>query len=227
MKTIPYSEVFDLFCELAGVGASAVGAELRATFNRLGNAWARRGWEWYWWPDLMRNVPVRVDEGGVVAFRSEYGDLLAVYAADPLSGAAPERFEFEHDCLRTRLHAGTAWLRLRLPCPRWAGEALPAVPAAGRIYYFEGTGGGDFFRAGAGVAAGETPAGAPAAFLKIEFPAFLAGFTARGAYCDFMRGEGQQGKALAEALMPWDFLYDELDKLELQRARVRRWRYFS
>jgi hypothetical protein len=75
------------------------------------------------------------------------------------------------------------------------------------------------------IPAGETPESAPEAFLRVGFPAFLGVFTARGAYCDFLRGEGQQGKALAEGQAPWEALAEEVDKLELQRGRARRWRF--
>jgi hypothetical protein len=74
------------------------------------------------------------------------------------------------------------------------------------------------------VAAGETPATHPEKFEVIPVPGFLADFAAHGAYTDWLRGEGQQGKALAEARDPWDWLYDELDEIEGRQGQVRRWR---
>jgi hypothetical protein len=57
----------------------------------------------------------------------------------------------------------------------------------------------------------------------IEVPDFLADFTAHGVYLDWLRGEGQQGKASIEKRDPWDWLYDEIDALERTHC-TRRWR---
>jgi len=56
-------------------------------------------------------------------------------------------------------------------------------------------------------------------------PAFLCAFTTHGAYTTWLRGEGQQGKAIAEAAEPWQWLYDEIDKIERQQSQNRRWRF--
>lgn len=48
-----FAAVRALWCELADIDPANIPVQEAARFGRLFARWARRGWEWYFWPELM------------------------------------------------------------------------------------------------------------------------------------------------------------------------------
>lgn len=53
METATYQSILEHFCELSGREPTQLQALDKSSFNRLFNVWARRGWNWYFWFELM------------------------------------------------------------------------------------------------------------------------------------------------------------------------------
>ena len=196
MQTLPYFAALGQFCELAGYDPLALSDIDTASFNRLFNLWFRRGWEFYFWPQLAKIEERALSPDGLVLFEEAGREIIdtinAIYRslADAQEARPPVPFRLLADGALVQippaLRLPSYWVEYRPPCPVFdAGE--PDAPV----------------------------------------PAFLGPFAVHGAYTTWLRGEGQQGKALQESALPWDWLYDEVDKIERQQSQTRRWRFRS
>lgn len=54
METVTYKSCQDRWSDLCEKAVDSTNATVLATFNRAFQRTLRRGWEWYWWPELMR-----------------------------------------------------------------------------------------------------------------------------------------------------------------------------
>lgn len=82
METVAFNDARATWADLCGLDAATLVAEDKARFLRAFNRTLRRGWEWHWWPGLMR-CQERF-------FRAPYAAGTA-YAA-PTTSAASEVF---------------------------------------------------------------------------------------------------------------------------------------
>jgi len=195
MQTLPYSAALGQFCELAGYDPETLSDIDAASINRLLNLWLRRGWEFYFWPQLAKTEQRDTAPDGLIPFDAAALDYLdtinAIYPDEPSAreGARAVRFRISSAGAFVQCHPSerqpSYWVEYRPPCPAWKSTE-PDAPV----------------------------------------PAFLVPFAAHGAYQTWLRGEGQQGKAIQETGLPWDWLYDEIDKIERQQSQTRRWRFF-
>lgn len=53
METLSYKQCRDLWCDLVEKDVDTVNTAELAKFERAFNRALRRGWEWWWWPELM------------------------------------------------------------------------------------------------------------------------------------------------------------------------------
>jgi len=194
MKSLPYTAALGQFCELAGYDPETLSDIDRASFNRLFNLWLKRGWEFYFWPQLAKIEERQVDTNGIIPFDMaplDYLDTInAIYAEEAAAHAGLCQLRFRLLAtgalvqVRPEQRHASYWVEYRPPCPNIADDA-PDAP----------------------------------------IPAFLVPFAVHGAYTTWLRGEGQQGKAVTETGLPWDWLYDEIDKIERQQSQGRHWRF--
>lgn len=283
---VSFRAVYDQYREL--ISASQVVEEPTAAqihiFAIQANRWIRRGWEWWWWPQLMETqeryfraewdaaaayaeddeiyyagtvtgyyralaatvagespdtTPASWEEitdlDAYVAYaqagEDRIGTFCQIYPENPRGQRRPRTVLFALDGRGATITScsvpASVWVEYRRPCPTWRGPAYDAALAyaAGVTrYYADGADAyaGDFWTTLAATTAGQNPQNTPAKWSKVELPAWLGDFAARGAYDVAMRGDAQNDRANGEEGNAWSWLYDERLKLQNAGGAVRR-----
>jgi hypothetical protein len=96
-------------------------------------------------------------------------------------------------------------------------------PAGSRVLYTSALGVGNFYIAGAGLAAGQSPETNPSLWTLIEVPEFMERYLVQGAYADCLKADGHPEQWAMENDLALQLLGDQaglLEEVSQQRRRV-------
>ena len=158
------------------------------------------------------------------------GDVIEVWDKSPriYKGAREVGYELSNNGIQIREDYNSVWLWYRLVIPRLSGSAYSATAtyAVGdQVYFSSATVPGNFYDCVTATSAGESPSSASAKWSIVNIPRMFEDYLSWGAYADWLTGEGQNDKAMAEDRRAQQWLAREVGILtrqeqQQQRARV-------
>lgn len=158
------------------------------------------------------------------------GEVHEVTDKDPRVTYAVERIPYRiwHDSIIIVDNRNFVWISFRKRPPELIGESWSssATYSSGDQVYFEDSDGiGNFYTANTTTSAGESPESASSKWDVVPIPYIFKGYMAKAAYADWLRLDGQQGKADAAENWATSELNRQGDKLFRQQGQDMRISY--
>lgn len=247
MRVTHFSPILFNGLQLSGQDRHNISDETFAQFRDFINERIRMAWEAQDWPDLMRVVQLVVTDDGnglvTAAIPADAGEVVACYDRDPLVSTRASELTFQlYDNgtiqkLILKSDPGTVYAEYRVKRPDLAGDVFSTatayyigsqcyfdsgsstgtlVPIAGKPHY------GNFYTCLENTTAGQSPSTHPTKWSLINIPYLFAGYSARGAFADWLRSELQiEASQVAEAEAD-RVLTEAIDVVLRQQKQVNR-----
>lgn len=226
MRTITYERILQRLCALIGMPRDDLQTDEEAMLRQFINRAHRRIHDHSAWPQVCV-IEARTPVAGLIDWaqtdETPIDTVFTVYDADPLATTEADKVAYALNAsgiqLTGSLQASTddVYVSYRARCPDLNGDAY----AAGVAYstndqaYYATT--GDFYRAKQ-ASTGNLPTNTTY-WERLTIPYDFAEYIAHGAYADWLRSEGMNEKAIAQANTTADMiLADALDKVERQQG---------
>jgi hypothetical protein len=220
MRTIPLGSVFYRYLQLTGQDKANIADGDFQQFVDFCSSRMDLVWNQDDWPELIRYAEIATTQNGdgsiTATVPADAEDVLETYAKDPRTttvNRALQWFLTETDTTRyiNFIQApATAWVvykkaRTPLQCQPYSASTAYAVGA--QIWFNEGSTNGSYVQSAAAApsgnvyvcavatSAGENPTSTPAKWTKVEIPAFLSEYLARGCVADYLKSEGLYAQA--------------------------------
>ena len=158
------------------------------------------------------------------AGQTAIGDVRYAWDHNPEANRAAQRLRFRlrRDAIQMLGQVNVVWLEFRPPVPAWAGPVRSdsATYAAG-VTVFDAAS-GDFWTSNTSIAAGESPATTPASWDQVEFPEYLAEYTAQSAYAMMTNREQETPENFTIQMSAgYPLLLAEILNVERQQGQTR------
>jgi hypothetical protein len=236
MKTFNYSEFLDRATSMAGLDSASLSSTERQWFDTWFNrnislAWQQSRWPWACLTEAR--VPTNNFIPFIATATNEIEDVFEAYADNPLTFSKPRTIPYIITDLGISLIYASSitsvYVYFRTVSPIVSGSVFNVAsvyPSGAKVWYKDGSGVIDYWKANATTTAGDTP-GVSAKWDVVKLPRDLLECLSHAVYADYLRFDGQVDKASVADAEADSILFQAIDKVERQNRQFQTTNFFT
>lgn len=224
-RTITYNRFKERFSPLMGVIASDLQTDEAAMVESFFNGAVRTIWEYARWPDICVIESRTPNSSYVIEWeqtgQTEIESVFGIYDYDPHGtiNTSDLAYDIIADGVKLKgsdqtTDAVYVWYRKRVPDYTGSDYSATTTYAVGDQVYYSTT--GDFYKC-ASITTGNAPT-STTYWTRLTIPYRFIDYCVYAAYADWLRNDGQNGKAAIQDSLANRALLKELDRLEREEG---------